>query len=80
MPIVGGMHYVCYMIMVFIDSNLFKLPGLLHNLSKSDSAKKRLPVREIANLVRPIMNIPDHIISKKDKAITALTVANLLEG
>ena len=48
-------------------------------MSKSDNAKKRLPVKEISNLVKPIMNIPDHIISKKDKAITALTVANLLE-
>lgn len=59
---------------------LICFPGLLHNLSKLDNAKKRLPVKEIAGLVKPIMKIPDHIISKKDKAITALTVANLLEG
>ena len=37
-------------------------------------------MKQISELVKPIMKIPDHIISKKDKAITALTVANLLEG
>ncbi len=48
-------------------------------MSKLENAKRRLPVKEISSLVKPIMRIPDHIISKKDKAITALTVANLLE-
>lgn len=76
MPIVGVTHFVCGDVSVALTLALL---GLLNNLSKHESAKKKLPVGDITRLVKPIMRIPDKVISKKDKGITALTVSNLLE-